>query len=575
MNALRLLLIASLAAAPLGAAAGDENGSTTTEVVVGGWGTTQSGSPVVVSEYEPTDGQPLFGLTVASHQDWGTVLVDALGTHSDNIDGTLHFDISRAVRSHTSYSTLLHRLGHDPLSNLEATSVNGKVVIHSDLEPETAYGFSYQVLENFTEIQFPHLPALTLAVGYRHQKRDGDVQALTVSHCDTCHVTSQGHRLDETTTDAHVEARVAWKGGFVRGSVTSRELRQGTSNLIFTYDDALHPEQRKPLFDNRLQYDSAEGPLPVDLWPDIDKDISRLDLHFDNLAGFVVNGGGVWSTTRNQVTRLESSYSGYMVNAARRFGRSWSLSWRGRVYAIDNDDVFVDTNERVTTAGPHAGKTYEDVYGRNFDWTRKSTLSRDALESRLNLSRRLGSLKAGTLKLSWDFDSVDRDFYQVAPGETTTTTNVLGVSWRARPAKGLKLDARYRHGDVEHPFMLVNGSCSTLVSGAYPNPFNPETPQYEQFHDARVADTTASPSSWDEARLAATFSLGAATSLTGTYRWWDGSNSDGDLTDWSRTNQTATVTLWAAPSQTWDWYLGYSWVDSQLDAPACIPVFDG
>jgi hypothetical protein len=575
MKPLRLLLAAVLATVPLAAAAGDDAGSTTSDVVVGGWGTTQTGSPVAVSEYEPTDGQPLFGATVVSHQDWGSLFLDAIGYHSDDIDGTFDFDVSRAVRSHTSYSKLLHRLGHDPMENLEATSTNGKVVIHSDLEPEREYGLSYQLLDHRTEIQFPRLPALTVAVGYRHQKRDGDVQAYTLSHCDTCHITSQGHRLDETTTDAHLEAQVAWKGGFVRGSVTSRELRQGVPNLTLTFDDALHPEQRTPMFDNRLQYDSAEGPLPVDLWPDIDKDISRLDLHFDNLGGFVVNGGGVWSTTRNQYTRLESSYSGYMVNAARRLGRSWNLSWRGRVYTIDSDDVFVDTVERVTPAGPQAGKTYEDIYGRNFDWTRRSTLNRDAIESRLNLSHRLGSLKAGTLKLSWNFESIDRDTYQVAPDETVTTSNVLGISWRSRPAKGFKLDARYHHGDVDHPFMLVNGACSTLVSEAYPNPFNPDSPQYEQFQDARVADTTASPSSWDEIRLAATASLSSATSLTGTYRWWDGSNSDGDLTDWSRTNQTATLTLWGAPSEAWDWYLGYSWIDSQLDAPACIPVFDG
>ena len=63
--------------------------------------------------------------------------------------------------------------------------------------------------------------------------------------------------------------------------------------------------------------------------------------------------------------------------------------------------------------------------------------------------------------------------------------------------------------------------------------------------------------------------------LAASYQWWDGSNSEGDLTDWSRTNQTATVTLWSAPAATWDWYVAYAYQDSQLDAPACIPIFDG
>jgi hypothetical protein len=327
------------------------------------------------------------------------------------------------------------------------------------------------------------------------------------------------------------------------------------------------------VFDNRLQFDDDINPTIADLWPDIDKDVGRLDLHLNNLGGFVWNAGGVWSETENKYTGLKSEYTGYVINAARLLGKSWRLRWRGRVYSIDNDDYFIDTIERESVAGPHAGLTYEDVYGRNFDYLRQSALNRDVFESKLDLSFRVGR-RAGNLRFLWDYETIDREHYQVAVGETETTSNILGVTYRYRPIKGLRLDAELKYAAIDNPFMLINGACSTLVSPRYDNPWQPETPQYEDFHDARIADTTASPSEWGQLRLGASWVTGSST-LSGTYRYWDGSNDDGDLTDWSRSNQTATITFWSMPEERWDWYVALAWQDSQLDSPACIPIFDG
>ena len=122
--------------------------------------------------------------------------------------------------------------------------------------------------------------------------------------------------------------------------------------------------------------------------------------------------------------------------------------------------------------------------------------------------------------------------------------------------------------------MLINGACSTLESAQYDNPWQPETPQYVDFQAARIAETTSSASSWDKAEVGLAYASGRTT-ISGKYFYWDGDNTDGDLTDWSKKNQTATVTLWSAGGASWDWYLGYAWQDSELNSPACIPVFDG
>lgn len=571
MKALHLLLTAALVALPLAAAADDS--ATEGSIEIGGRMADVSDSPDLAAEYQTSDDSAVLDLNLETFQDWGTLFLEATFVDPDDNDAVLDFDIARMVRSHTSYQKFLHRLGSDPMHYLEATSTDGKVVWHDDLSPGAEYGYTYSNLEHRTEIQLASLKALTLAVEFRDQQRDGHIQAFHLSHCDNCHVSSEAHRLDESTSDATLEAQVAWTGGLIKASVTAREHEQGVSNLTYQYDTALHPELQTPVFDNRLQYDSEEGPQTVDLWPDIDKDILRLDVALADLGGFAVKAGGVWSETENRYTGLKSDYTGYVATAARKLGKDWRLRWRGRVYSIDNDDVFIDTIERTTPAGPHAGRTYEDVYGVNYDHWRYSALNRDAVESKLDLSYRFGG-PAGTLRFLWDYESLDREYYEVVPGETETTENVLGVIWRGRPSKTSKLEAAVRYGDVSNPFMLVDGTCSTLVSGRYTAPWDPAIPQYDDQHQTRIADTTAAPDEWLEAKLLGSLMLGSAT-VSATYSWWDGSNSSGDLTDWSRTNQSLTATVWSAPAETWDWYLGYAWQDSEVDAPACIPIFNG
>ena len=63
----------------------------------------------------------------------------------------------------------------------------------------------------------------------------------------------------------------------------------------------------------------------------------------------------------------------------------------------------------------------------------------------------------------WKYKSVDREFYEVAPGETKTTTNVVGLSWRPRPGKGVRLKA-----DYQSPFGGTAGVADILRRVAGP-----------------------------------------------------------------------------------------------------------
>jgi hypothetical protein len=575
MRHLKIFVLATLLAAlPLAVEAQESEEEIPTQggFEIGGMGTNVDGSPVKAAEFYTIEEGGVGKLWLDSIGNWGAVDLKFKYIAEDENSGHLHFNIKRMVRSHSRYVMHPHRLGHDPMTNLESTSKNNKVVQRTDFTPDQEYGFNYSVFHNRTEFQFPSLKALTLAVEYRDQRRNGHTQAFTTNHCDTCHIKSQTHRRDQKTQEGTLEANVGWGRAAIRGRFTSRELTERYNTVDALFDKNLHPELQLPVFDQRMQYDSDVGVVPADLKPDIDKDIARLDFRWANDNGLAVSANGVWSETTNRYTGNQADYSGYVATVTKRFTNNLRLRWRGKVYQTETPSVYVDPIQRVTPAGPHAGTTYFEIYGETFDQFRNSALNRDVFKSKLDASFRLG--KAGTLRALWNYDTIDREHYEVLPGKKETTTNLLGIGYRVRPVKGLRFDAALKYADVSNAFMLINGACSTLESERYTNPWNPETPQYQDFHDARIADTTASASSWAKAELGVSYLSGKST-LSGRLLYWDGSNSDGDLTDWSKSRTSLTLTAWTPGGTEWDWYVGYAYQDMSMDAPLCIPVFDG
>lgn len=550
-----------------------EEGESSGSIEIGAWDTSSEGSPDQVLEYEPEGGGPDLSLDWQLFADWGALTIDSRVRDDDDQSHEISFDVNRMLRSTTRYNGLLHRLGHDPLTNLEAATNHGRVVRHTDFDPDREYQIDYSRLQHRSELQPRRVSNLTVGLTYQRQERSGFKQALAISHCDACHVTSQSRPIDEATEDIGFDATIDWQGGQLRGSLQHRELRENVRAISLLYDDALQPELRIPVFDDRLQWDSAEGPQPVALKPDITKNIGKLALTFPDVSGFAVSLGGVWASTENEYSGLEADYRGFGVTAARAFDGGWRVRWRARAYSLDNDDVFVDTIERPGIAGPIRGRTYRDVYGFNPDFLRRSGLDREVVESRLDATYKI-SKKAGRLKLLWDFESIDRETFEVTPGDTQTTENILGISWAARPRKGLRLQTAWRHGEVDNPFGVVDGAFSTLVSPRVTSPFAANAAQYYEFQDARIADTTASPESWDELKVGLQHNVGKR-SLSASYRFWDGDNDSGDLTDWSRQNQNATLSLWVAPKPEVRWNVAYTWSDTELDFPIFIPIFDG
>jgi hypothetical protein len=573
-NTVLVLAAALLAPAPSLRAEDPPARTTSGRLELGGYGTSVDGKPDKAMEYEPTGKYMPYRLFASAHESWGSLAVASEKKAGDDESHRLSFDVQRVVRAKAWLEQVAHRQPHDPMTNLTAAVADGKFVYNTDLDPTAAYKTSYTAWGSRAEIQLPSFSAATLGVGYSEQRRKGHVQLMALSHCDSCHVTSQSRALDEKTRDASADLLVSFRGGTARVGYVHRELKNEDPNALFTYDRAMHPAARTTIFDNKLIYDGASGPQVIDERPDVRKNTGSLDVSLENVAGFAVTGIGVLSQTENRYSGLESSYAGGALALARNWDSGLRLRWRTRYYTLENDDVFVDVTERTSVAGPQAGKTYRQVYGYDPDFLRTSALDRDVYESNLEGAYRLGK-KAGTLKATWSFQSLGRDNVEATPGQTTTTTNVLGLSWRAQVAKGLRLFADFRHGDVSHPLLALDSTCSQLefhVSGT--SGVDPKLAQYWQSHAARTGDGTAYPSSWDELKAGATFTTGAL-GLTANYRYWNGDNAEGDFTDWTKKSHSATVTLWSMPSPAWDWFVAWAYQKSELGGHTCVSLFDG
>ena len=545
---------------------------------LGAWASDRDDSPLVIEKFEPDEDENLQSSLdlVTIHERIFLELAAGIRA-SDDRRAELTFDVGRTFRSSTAWNEFPVALAHDPMTNLVAATSHGRVVEHTDLDPNAEYRLGWSRLEHRSELQLPSAPALTLGLGYRLQERTGTIQAQTISHCQTCHVTSQSRPLDETTEDVAFDATLDLAKVQLRASWSHRELDESVQALSLLYDDAIHPEARTPVFDNRLQWDSAEGPQPVAQRPDSEKDVLKLELNAPSLAGFDLGLTGVWSTTENTLTGVESEYTGTLVDVTRPLGEKWRLRWRNRAYSIDVDDVLVVLNERLGIAGPQAGRTYAEIYGLPAsEYLRLSSADRDVLESRLELAWRI-SRKAGSLRFLWDFERTDRDHVEVAPGEGETTENVLGLTWTARPVKGLRVHAQLRHGEVDHPFANLNGAYSALVTTeTAPNPFAPTATQYYEFQGARIADPSAHPETWDRAEIRLSRTLGdGQTLLTASYRYENGVNDSLDLGDWERTDQALTATVFRAIDARTSWHLAFAHHESEVKHPSSIPIFDG
>jgi hypothetical protein len=569
----RTLLIAFTCALLAGAASAQEGMTGTVEI--GGRAVQTEGNLDRAAEYRTTDdGAELRVDLKALFGDFFLALTSEAFDTNDH-KTTLDFELTRSVRSHTTYTGVPHRLEHDPLTNLRGTVKEVVATWSTDLDPNAQYGIDYSVLTNTTEFQFPNAGWLTVGVHYREQWREGHKQSMALSHCSSCHVQSKTRAVDEHTRDGGVSARATLGAWAINGAYVERDFRERGATPTRVYELIEQPALRTPLFRDRAQYDLRNGALAYDLVPTTEKKTVKGEIVNENLGGFAVSLTGAGTKVTNMSSGNEVEYEGFKLALGRRVGTKGTLSLRARTYSIDSTDYYVDTTEPIAVAGPYAGKTFRERYGYNPDFLRQSAIDRDVTEAQLRYAHKVA--KGSTLAVTYDVRSIDRDSFEVAPGETGTLEQRVKLAYSLRPAKGLQLRATATFADIAHPFAVIDAACNptAMQTVAVPSPVVPGSTQYYQVQEARIADLSASPEQYVEIKLAGSYQLGPAALASVSYQWWDGANNGGDLNDWAKTLNAVVASVVIAPSEKTEMYVGASYRERELRQHTCIPLQDG
>ena len=538
----------------------DEDTEFDVEIGVGYHITDYNGYPGKIGEYQVLDhdstGPDFHFSGTAQNKD---LYLDFTGRYHEDNDHSYQFngDYRRILMQRFSYNRFEHWLDHDPLENLSAVRGNA-TVSHEDLDVGRDYILKRTEEKSDTILNLPFLPGAQINFNYRRQIREGHRQALTISHCAGCHVTSRGREVDEETEDFKVGVTKKFDWLTVVYNYFHRAFQEDGATPTNAYDDAIHPVSGADLSD-RVQYDDAT--LPYNIVPDSEKVshlvkvMARLPQNTTFFGSYIhskVENGNNHSDVPTEDSREMDSdtVTARLTNNSLFPGLNLGLKFR--YMSLDNDDVNVDVN--YTTWPPDVDP----------DFTRESAMSRDVTTIGLDSSYRL--TKKTSLKFGYEWDRIDRDNYEVGDsGETTTQENTVKIGVTSRLHRKLKAKISYKWQDIDNPFNNLNAACE---------PANAETGVlYSDRQETRTATLSNQPTGVNEIKADLTWSIKPNLSLTANYRWLDKENDE--TSDWQQESHMPSLNLWYAPTAKLSFNLSYVYDWTKTQSLACIPVFDG
>ncbi len=479
-------------------------------------------------------------------------------------------NVGRVFDQKFSFTSLLHRLDHDPLKNLDVASEARSGVFHEDFNPTDEYQISRSEFISKSKLTIPGASFLTFYANIRNEHRSGEYQARTLSKCSSCHVVAKSRPISNNNTDYQLGGNVTLGKAVLDYSYTKRQYRENETAPTHTYLLKLHPEKVIPVFDSRIQYDARDGALPFNVVPDTDKQTHLIKANVALSDSSVITAHYVNSNVKNAFTSLTTDSDSFAGGFSTRIGKRGLFNARFRQISIKNDSVFVDTVEPVDVAGPKMGKTFAEAYPTfgSADWERLSALNRKTWDFDAAFKYRF-SLKA-KLRLNYDYVRIDRDHYEVS----TTNTHTFTGYFDYKPKKEWKFVLKGVVKITDNPFTNLYAGVAPLVQDfAVDNPFSGN--QFYVFHRAREAHLTSLPTDLQEAKGMITWNPSYRFSLSGDLRFRNEKNDKLNFSTWENDTLSTGFNLWWAPMDRLDITGSYYFHGEKLNSLFAIPVLEG
>lgn len=541
----------------------------------GGSGWSTDGNQDRVAEYQVTDQDALASLRALA---WGEKngfrydLTAISGGDARNQNYAGFVDFNRILKAHVTYRSLPHQLDHDPLDYVDGGSGTGGtfIVRHDDTDPTANYEMRYGTLEAGVDLNFKNV---TFFLGHERQTRGGSHQVMTVAHCANCHTVAFTKQYEELTRTLSAGARLTLSALTLEYAFTNRDYEDAGANPLYQFDDAVQPATLQDIFLNRVQYDDANGLLPVSSDPSTHKFSNTVKGRLA-IGDASLTGNFTQSRTENTDQNLAYDYTGGFSRLFVPIGQKMSIRGDFRRYSIDNDSVFVNVVEQTTPAGLSAGLTYPQAFPNDFpttfDFVRDSSLNRTPTEFGLELG--VQPAKRTFLRFGYGWQALEREFYEV----DKTVTNTVYVAGRSTLGKKANTRFRVQFEDTKDPFLHHQAAIPAVLQPSMSPGNSPLTGlQYYTMYEARQADLTSFPSRnlFVEGMITATPTERLA--ITGHYRWRDSENDELNYSQWGRTAYSPGVDVWFAADDKWALTAGVVYQKEMLDTLFSTLAFAG
>jgi hypothetical protein len=552
----------------------DDEAKTEAKVRLGYRGVDSNGSLGGIAEYRSLE-ESLGAAFKLKHLS-KTTKVKAWGVFNDRDDITAKFyaDMDRMFQVEASYVEFLHRLDHDPLTNLNAVKTP-KVTRSTDFDPGRDYSIVRAEFDVRAKFKHPDIPGIMIEATYNQIQRQGHKQARTLSKCANCHVVGYGREVDQLTQSYSVGATYSGDQFSLGAELSGRSFEEQGATPTHTYMDILHPVNYVPVFNDRAIFSELDGPLPFNQVPKNTKWKAKLNGNVVNESVGSLNAGYVYSEVENDDMGISMSFTGFHGSWFRKFNKELSLSVKGRYYTIDNDDYFYDSVEPVAVSGPYAGKTYREQWGANPDLDRKSAYNRDVFNIDADLRYRFA--KRSVLTLGYRYKMIDREYYAVTEaGDTETTHNRFKATVNTSLMKGNRINAEFVYEAIDQPYINLYAAGSPKQDPTpVPSPLAGGSIQYFQLYGTREVNLAANPNQIMSLRATIKQKLDKGVSLMGTFTWKDSSNDELNISEWNETHMGINASLWFAISPEFSGMVSYNYKDSEKDTLFVLPIFDG
>jgi len=544
----------------------------------------------------------------------------------------LDLDFKRFIIFEGNYERFFHRLEKDNLSNLWAHAVNvdgtgyavgltvpslgaagtigAATVYNSDITTVNNYGISFRDLKDKIELHIPSLKGITIGFSNRIQERKGYAHTTALSHCSACHVLGADKKVDEKTTEytPFIDAKLGNLS--VNYSFTKVNYNSNASQSYIPDPSgsptALPSPSLLSLFYNRAQYDYKTGNIPYDIDPDSDKTKQTAKVKYDISKDTYLYLSSTLTKSKNTDTNgaydplngkygkdLELEYKSLDFKLHSRLSKNLTMNLKAGYKNYDNNDVFVDVNDRTNPATAPGGavtlvngliNNAQVPAGFTYDFTRQSLYNRDEYNVAIDFNYRLNPV------ISFIFDAdltnISRDNANEYEVTKDTTKYSAKLQANVKPSATMRSKIYYKYTKIDNPFTFFKAGCAEdftrLDSSNNPKYYGPAGGMYMWdalygpiVYDTRKAGMSIEPTAKHEIYADINKNINTQFNVNLFGKFENSKNDDLKTYEWEKKAYKAGVNLSYLTTDKINFFGGYNFLGEKYDSILCASYYDG